>query len=250
MIQNLFKMHFKMLLTCLVILSFCALIQFGSFSRLMVLHEKTRYYGADYDIDRWHTSPPVLTELLSHTTNMSLIISSFIILTFLTIMLIEQDYRPNKSIYTLLRLPRPRSRYLLEKLAVPTMFAFIFWGLQFWVVRAQANQYLKAVPEALRPDSSSPWVFNYYRILYPVTEPVWFPAMTCVMCMIPLMIVTAVFAMKGGMRNLIYGILPAAGIAAVVMTINRVPNMWWITPVLLGLLYINGVTLINRGKII
>lgn len=205
---------------------------------------------AEYKIDQWFNNPPILTNLLSLTTNTPLIISTIILLVILIIMLVERDYRPNKSVLTILRLPRSRSRYILEKLVSPAALMFLFWGIQYLVAILQTNHYFAVVPEALRPSNQSPWTFDYYRTLYPVTEPIWFLATACALCMIPLAIVTIVFIAKGGMKSWVYGILPAVGAVAVVLVINRIPNMWWIMPVLLISVYLNCKMLFNKGQIV
>jgi len=203
-----------------------------------------------YKIDSWEYDPPVLTALLSSTTNVPLVISTMILLVFMIVLLIERDYRPNKSVLTILRLPRLRSRYLLSRLISPVALMFLFWGSQYLVIILQTVSYLNAVPEALRPADISPWAFDYYRILYPLIEPIWFPAMVCALCIIPLVIMTFVLLAKGGMKSWFFGFLPVAGAAAILMTVNRVSNMWWVMPVLLITVYFNGGILLNKGQIV
>jgi len=204
----------------------------------------------EYKIDTWEYDPPVLTALLSSTTNVPLVISTMILLFFMIVLLIERDYRPNKSVLTILRLPRPRSRYLLSRLISPVALMFLFWGSQYLVIILQTASYLSAVPEALRPADVSPWAFDYYRILYPLIEPIWFPAMVCVLFMIPLVIMTFVLLAKGGMKSWFFGFLPVAGAVAILMTVNRVSNMWWVMPVLLITVYVNSGILLNKGQIV
>jgi len=302
MYQSLFAKQEKALLVlCLSILLFCALIQYGSFSGLMLKETGKRYissrnsvvytyyeaeqykaniidaYGEEvvqieisdseigstassgsqrrwivrYTIDTWVRDPPILADLLSETTNAPLAAGTAMLLLFAIVFFVERDYRPNKSILTLLRLPRPRSRYLLGRLMIPTSLCFFFWSIQFLVIIAQNGRYLSALPETtLRSAGMLPWVFDYYRILYPVTEPIWFPATVCVFGMIPLAVMTLVLIAKGGMKSWIYGLVPAIGGAAAVLTFGRVSHLWWIAPVLLIAVYGNSVMLLNKGQIV
>ena len=192
---------------------------------------------------------PVLTDLLSQTVNTPLIISTFIILIILIIALIKRDYRPTKSICTLLRLPHPRSYYLLAKLFEPMALVILFWATQCCVALIQAGYYNYAVPKTFRLSDSSLWVFDYYRILYPFIEPIWFPATVSMLCMIPLVIVTFILIARGGFINIIYGILPVIGTASIVLVITRISNMWWIMPILLIAVYYNCVAFLNKGQI-
>ena len=196
------------------------------------------------------TDPPILTNLLSQISNIPILISMLLLLPILILAPIERDYRPNKSVLTFLRIPQSRSRYLLAKLINPVVLVFLFWTSQFCVALAQTAMYFHTVPESVRPAGASPWVFDYYRILFPVVEPIWFPATICALCLVPLIIVTFVFLVKGGMKGWIYGVLPLAGAIAVVLTVCRVSNMWWITPILLIAVYLNGRTLVNNGQIV
>jgi len=201
-------------------------------------------------IDRWFSSPPTLNDLLSRTTNSPLIISTIVLLLIMIIILIEQDYRPNMSVLTLLRLPRPRSRYVLSKLISPSALMFLFWGLQYLVAILQTAQYFSTVTETVRPAGQSPWTFDFYRMLYPVVEPIWFPATICALCILPLVFVTMVFIAKGGMKSWIYSFLSIIGTVAVVLVFNRISNMWWLMPVLLIAVWLNCRTLINKGQIV
>ena len=193
---------------------------------------------------------PILTDLLSKTLYTPLVVCVLILFPILIMAPIERDYMPNKSILTFLRIPKPRSRYLMEKLFIPLVFVFLFWSVQFGVAVAQTAMYFYTVPEAVRPVGVSPWAFDYYRTLFPVVEPIWFPATICALCLIPLVIVTFVFIAKGGMKSWLYGILPLLGAITVVFTVYRVSNMWWITPIILISVYLNGRMLLNRGQIV
>ena len=210
----------------------------------------TILYYASYTLDLWVDNPPTLTYLLSKTTYLPLIIGTVMLLITIIIVSIERDYRPNKSVVTLLRLPRPRSRYLLSKLVIPIILMFLFWGAQSAVTGIQTREYFNSVPKAVRPISSSPWLFDYYRILFPVVEPIWFFATICALCMIPITIVTIVFIAKGGMKSWIYIVLPVIGIAAVVLLICRIANTWWLCPILLAAEYLNCRMLIYKGQIV
>ena len=201
-------------------------------------------------IDRWFSSPPTLNDLLSRTTNSPLIISTIVLLLIMIIILIEQDYRPNMSVLTLLRLPRPRSRYVLSKLISPSALMFLFWGLQYLVAILQTAQYFSTVTETVRPAGQSPWTFGFYRMLFPFVEPIWFPAIICALCILPMVFVTIVFIAKGGMKSWIYGILSIIGTVAAVLVVNRISNMWWLMPVLLIAVWLNCRTLINKGQIV
>lgn len=203
-----------------------------------------------YKIDYWIKNPPQLIDLLARTINIPLILSLALLLPILIVGLVERDYNPNKSILTILRLPRPRSRYLLAKLIPPTILMFLFWGIQYSVILLQTICYFSAVPEAVRPDSQSPWAFDYYRILYPVTQPIWFPAIICALCMAPLIIITITLVVKGGLKSWIYLILPAVSVFGIVLMVNRVSYMWWAMPILLMAIYINGKILLNKGQIV
>jgi len=204
----------------------------------------------EYKIDSWVDQPPQLIDLLSVTINAPLASSAVILTLFLVAFLIERDYKPTRSVLTLLRMPQPRCRYLHSKLISPAILMLLFWGLQLSVAVCQRTYFLSVVPEALRTGSISPWLFDFYRILYPVYDPVWFPATVCALCMIPLSIISFVFITKGGLKSWVYGLLPVTGVAAVILTVNRVSNMWWITPVILAAVYINSIELLNKGQIV
>lgn len=203
-----------------------------------------------YKIDLWFDNPPVLTDLLSRTTHIPLVIGTIIFLSIIIIISINKDYRPINSVITILRLPRPRSRYVLSKLVIPVIIIMFFWLTQFVVVKIQEGYYLSCVPAMLRPSNSSPWAYDYYHMLYPVFEPIWFLATICVLCMIPLIIVTAVLISKGRLKNWVYWIFPLIGIVAIVIFINHVWNMWWVLPVLLIAIYVNCRVFINKGQIV
>ena len=206
------------------------------------------YYG----FNRWLfiTEAPTLPDLLSETINTPLIFSTIILLLIMSIVLIERDYRPNASVLTLLRLPRLRERYLLSKLIWPTALSFLFWGLQLLVAVFQRARYLSVVEDYVRPVGQPIWKFDYYRILYPFVEPIWFPATISALCMIPAVIVTMLFIIKGGMKSRVYAILPVIGVVATILTINRTAQLWWIMPVLLVAVYLNSKMLVNKGQIV
>ena len=208
-------------------------------------------------IDHWvngsnpeYRPPPELNELLSETIQAPLLIITAVLLPVLAIIPIERDYRPNKSILTLLRLPRDRSRYLMSKLVYPSVLIFIFWGSQFLVASLQSNHYFNTVPHGSIKAGTSAWAFDYYRMLYPVLKPIWFPAVICALVMIPLVLATMTFIAKGGMKSWQYAILPCLGVAAIVLVFNRIFLFWLIMPVLLAATFYNSITLMKKGQIV
>ena len=209
-------------------------------------------WRVDYRYDAWRflREAPTLPDLLSETINAPLLISMIILLPVMSIILIERDYSPSESVLTLLRLPRTRERYLLSKLIWPTALTFLFWGLQFLVAVIQRARYFSIVQAYARPVGQPIWKFDYYRILYPFIEPIWFPATISALCVIPAVIVTIIFIVKGGMKSRVYAVLPVVGFVAAILTINRVSQLWWIMPVLLAAVYLNGKMLINKGQIV
>jgi len=200
-------------------------------------------------LDMFIQKPPLLNDLLSRSIYPPLVVSTLILLLVIVIIQLEQDYRPNQSILTIMRLPHPRSHYLWTKLISPLMLMFLSWGMQYLVIILQELRYRTAFPKELIPSNQSPWTFDFYRILFPLVELIWFPATICALIMVPLIILTFVFIINGGFKSRIYIILPVLGVVAIILAINRIPNMWWILPVLLIGIYLNCMALLDKGQI-